>query len=54
MKVNRSARMRQKQRWRPRLGDIVRRTIRKHLPAITANIAAHNALYRALLGRGAR
>lgn len=43
MKIARSARMRQKRRWRPSLTDIVRRTIRKHMPSIAANMLRNNA-----------
>jgi hypothetical protein len=52
MKIARSIRMRQKRRWRPTLGAIVRRTIRKQMPSIIRNVLANNALFRSLLARG--
>lgn len=52
MKLARSVRMRQKRRWRPTIGAIVRRTIRKKMPSIVRNVLANNALFRSLLGRG--
>ena len=48
MSIARRTRLAQKRRWRPRLNDIVRRTIRKNLPAVLANMTRNNALFERL------
>lgn len=49
MRVKQRARLSQKQRWKPRLADIVRKTIKKNLPKIVANIAHNNSMFRRLM-----
>lgn len=48
MKVSRRTRLAQKRRWRPRLHDIVRRTLRRRWPQILENMMRTNALMQHL------